>query len=190
MEKLRLHQRWMALPWGGFGIAIALVFAAVGVYSLIMYPEEEPSVRVAIPMYALALYWVVALLCNRRTAVVTAQGVRVSVWPFRVGPPRRVKHDNIRHCYIRKITTYDDGTVLESYYSVGVEAIDGEQIDISHPHNTAVEAMLLANQITHVLNEWPGRSPIEVRQVAQIPEKRETLWTLALLSLWLAPASS
>src|SRR5688500_9417988 len=150
MEKLRVHQRWMALPWGGFGIAIALVFAAVGVYSLIMYPEEEPSVRVAIPMYALALYWVVALLCNRRTAVVTAQGVRVSVWPFLVGPPRRVKHDNIRHCYIRKITTYDDGTVLESYYSVGVEAIDGEQIDMSQPHNTAEEAMLLANQVADV----------------------------------------
>ena len=61
MEKLRVHQRWMALPWGGIGMALALVFAAVGVYSIIMYPEDEPSVRVAIPMYVLALYWVVAL---------------------------------------------------------------------------------------------------------------------------------
>ena len=97
-----------------------------------------------------------------------------------------MKHDNIRHCYIRKITTYDDGTVLESYYSVGVETIDGEQIDMSQPHNTAQDAMLLANQVADVLNQSPGRNPIEVRQVAQIPERPEVLRILVLASLWLA----
>jgi len=183
---MRVHQRWMALPWGVYGVAIALVFAVIGVYCVIMYPEDKPSVRVVIPMYTLALYWVFALLCNKRIAAVTPQGVRVSMWPFLVRLPRRVKRDNIRHCYIRQVDTYDEGTILERYYSTGVETLDGEQIDISHPHNTAEEAMLLANQVANVLNQRPGRSPVEVRKVAQIPEKREVLWTLALLGLWLA----
>jgi hypothetical protein len=186
MEEMRVHQRWMPLPWGAFGIALALIFAGIGVDSLIMHPEEQPSVRVVIPMYALALYWVFALLCNKRTATITPEGVRVSVWPFLVRLPRRVKHGNIRHCYIRQVDVYDEGTVLERHYSAGVETLDGEQIDISKPHNTAEEAMLLANQVARVLNRWPGRSPVEVRQVAQIPERKEVLLILALASLWLA----
>jgi hypothetical protein len=186
MEKMRVHQRWMPLPWGGFGIALALIFAAIGVHSIILHPEEQPSVRVVIPMYALALYWVFALLCNKRTATITPEGVRVSVWPFLIRLPRRVKHDRVRHCYIRQVDISDEGTVLERYYSAGVETLDGEQIDISNPHNTAEEALLLANQVAHVLNQWPGRSPVEVRQVAQIPEQKEVLWVLALAGFWLA----
>jgi hypothetical protein len=151
-----------------------------------MYPEDEPSVRVVIPMYALGLYWVFALLCNKRTAAVTPKGVRVSIWPFIVRFPRRVKYERIRHCYIRQVDTYDDGTVLERYYSAGIETLQGEQVDLSSPHNTADEAMHVANQVAHVLNQQPGRTHVQVREVAQVPERREILWTLLLLGFWLA----
>lgn len=183
---MRVHQRWRALPWGVFGIALAALFGGIGVYCSVAYPEDEPSVRVVIPMYGVAVYWVLALLCNRRIASVTANSVRVTIAPFFVRLPRRLKHSQLRHCYIRNIDTYDEGTLLEKYYSVGVETVKGEQIDISSPHSTAEEATLVAEQVARVLNQSPGRTPIPVRHVPQIPAQTELVSLLALLGLWLA----
>ncbi len=179
MEKIRVHQRWMALPWGVIGIGLGLIFAAIGVYSLVVYPGEKPGVRAVIPAYALALYWVIAALCNRRTATITPRGVRVIIWPFFVRLPQRVKRENIRHCYLRQVDIYDDGALLEEYYSVGIETLDGEAVEISAPHDTAEEALAVANRIAPLLR-------VEVRAVEQIPEKREVFWIVMRAGFWLA----
>ncbi len=185
-EKMLVRQRWMALPWGVILLAIALFLAAAGIYGNTYYPDEKPSVRVILPMYGLFLYVILALLFNWRTLVVTPKGLSVKVWPFVVRPPRRLKRDKIRHCYIRNVSTYDDGTLLESYYATGVESFRGEQIDISYPYNTAEEATQFANQIAGELNRSPGESPIEVREVEQLPEVVEVVLILVLMGFWLA----
>ena len=177
----------MALPWGVCLLAIALVMAAAGLYGNIYYPDEKPSVRVIVPMFGLFLYLVLALLFNWRTSTVTPKGLSVSVWPFPVRPPRRLTRDKIRHCYIRNVRIYDeDGTVVESYYSTGVESALGEQTDISYPYNTAAEAAQFATRMASELNRLPGRIPIEVRKVKPLPETAEAGLILVVIGVWLA----
>lgn len=183
-EPLRLRQRWMSWPWGVFGLVIAGIMAGVGVYSLIQYPEEKPSVRVAIPMFALALYWVFALLCNQRTAAVGASlGVRVVVWPLFVRPPHRVKRSDIRHCYVREVEIHDEGTLLERHYEAGVERRNGEHVCILE-RCTAEEAERVAGQVAAVLNEAVGYAPVAVQEVGKTAR---SIWgILALTGVWLA----
>lgn len=175
----------MALPWGVYLLVIALVLAATGIYSNIHYPDEKPSVRLAVPAFGLVLYVIFALLFNWSTCVVTPKGLTVNVWPLIVRPPRRFKRDKIRFCFIRKVSTIDDGTLLESYFSVGVESIKGLQVEISYPHNSAGEAMQLANQVASKLNQLPGARLIEVQEVEQLKMTAEVLATLALIGFWL-----
>ena len=186
MEKVRVHQRWMALPWGVFCLIIAAVMGVGGAYSAVYYPQEKPSVRVVIPAYGLALYWVFALLANRRTVTVEPDGLRVSIWPFVVRLPQRVRRKDVRFCYIRRIDVSDDETLLERHYAVGVETFGGEQIEISSPHGTAEDAVSLANRIAHTLNGSPGPAPVEVREIDQILGTTEALWVIARASFWLA----
>lgn len=185
MEKLIIRQRWMSLPWGVLTLVIFLVLLVVGIISNIQYPDERPRVHLVIPAFALYGYVVLALLVNWRTTVVSPVGLSVSVWPLLMRPPRRLTRDEIRHCFFRNVSTYDEGTLLESYYAAGVEAIDGRQIEFSAPHDTVEAAVAAANQIAEVLNRKPGKYRIEVCEVEQIPETMEILETILLMVLWL-----
>jgi hypothetical protein len=185
MEKMLIRGRWMALPWGVYLLVIALILGGGGIYGHIYYPDEKPSVRAVVPAYGLTLYVVFALLFNWRTSVVTPNGLTVSVWPLVVRPPRRLQRDKIRGCFIRSVSTRDDGTLIESYFSVGVESMEGRQIEISYPHQSASEAMQLANEIARQLNQSPGGRLIEVQEVEQLQSPAEALATVGLVGFWL-----
>lgn len=176
----------MSLPWGVITLVIFLVLLVVGVISEVKHPDERPSVHLVIPAFALYGYVVLALLVNWRTTVVQPDGLSVSVWPLWVRPPRSLARDEIRHCFFRNVAIYDEGTLLESYYAAGVEAVDGQQIEFSAPHDTLEAAFGAANQIADVLNRKPGQERIEVREVGQIPERMEIMSTILLMVFWLA----
>jgi hypothetical protein len=186
MQKQRIRQRWMSLPWGILTLLIFLVFLAVGVISATDYPNERPSVRMVIPAFALYGYVVLALLVNWRTSVITPHGLAVSVWPLVVRPPGRLPRQKIRCCYYRNVSTYDEGTLLESYFSAGVESWDGRRIEISAPHETAAQAMEVAHQAAAVLNLAPGQSPIPVEEIDQLPGMAEIRFVILLMGFWLA----
>jgi len=186
MQKLRIRQRWMSLPWGIITLAIFLVLLVAGIIGNIQYPDETPSIRLVIPAFALYGYVVFALLFNWRTTVVTPKGLSVGVWPLMVQPPRKLARNEIRHCFFRNVSTYDEGTLLESYYAAGVESMDGRQIEFSAPHETVEQAVQAANQIAEMLNRQLGQNRIEVYEVDQIPETAEILSTLLLITFWLA----
>jgi hypothetical protein len=186
MQKQRIRQRWMSLPWGMLTLLIFLVLLAVGVISATEYPNERPSVRVAVPAFALYGYVVLALLVNWRTSVITPQGLAVYVWPLVVRPPGRLPRHKIRCCYYRNVSTYDDGTLLESYFSAGVESWDGRRIEISAPHETAAQAIAVAHQAAAVLNLTPGQNPIPVEEIDQLPGIAEIRFVILLMSFWLA----
>lgn len=183
MQALRLHQRWMSWPWGIIGIGIAAIMAGIGIYSLLAYPDEKPSVRLAIPMYALALYWVFALLCNQRSVVITAAGVRVVIWPFFVSLPRWIPRGTIQHCYIRFVETTDEGAVLEYYYSVGVEARNGAQTEL-FIFQTLEPAEELANRLALELNRAAAHPPVQVFLVKQ--SYKRVVDVLLFAGFWLA----
>jgi hypothetical protein len=186
METMRVQQRWMSLPLGVFCMGFSLLMMANGIYSLVYFPDEEPSVRVAIPLFGLGLYWAFALLCNRRTTSASANGVRVSVWPFFVRPARRLKREQIRHGYIRQVNITDERTLLERYYTIGVETHAGEQLDLSTPHFVYQNAWEMSQQMVRVLNQAAGHQPLSVVLVAQIPPRKEVILTLVLAGVWLA----
>jgi hypothetical protein len=185
---MKFRQRWMPLPWGVFIGAFMLVLTWIGVYSSIYYPDDKPSLRVFLPFYGVGVYLAIALLVNWRTVVVTPAGLSVSVWPFLIRMPRRLRRDQIRYCYIRKVDIYDEGDHLETYYSAGVQSLAGEQIDASTPHSTAEGANVAARQIASILNQFNAGPPLEVWEVQQLPEPREVLAILTLMAVWLAIA--
>ncbi|MEP7364599.1 MAG: hypothetical protein ABI972_15190 [Acidobacteriota bacterium] len=185
MSRLRLTQRWIPLPWGVFGVVLAFIFGGIGAYSW-LYPEDGPTVRMAIPLYAVALYWVFVCLINRRTAVITPRSLWEIVWPLPVQLPRSTQRGDIRHCYLRNVTTFDDGVKLETYYTAGVETMGGRQIDVSSPHETEEEAAQIARHIAGVLNAESGGPMIKVVWVEQLPTRTEVIRKLLLALFWLA----
>jgi hypothetical protein len=188
MENMKMRQRWMPLPWGVILLPIMLILLGSGVYANLYYPDDRPTVRIMLPLYAIGVYLTVALLVNWRTVQVTPMGLSVSVWPFVVRQPRRLTRDQVHFCYIRNVRNYDDGTLLESYYSAGVQSLSGEQIDASTPHSTAQEATQVANRMADILNQSSTGSHIEVYEVDQLPERAEVLATLLFMGVWLAIA--
>jgi len=110
----------------------------------------------------------------------------VYVWPFVVRPPGRLPRHKIRRCYYRNVSTYDEGTLLESYFAAGVESWDGRRIEISAPHDTAAQAIEVAHRAAAVLNLATGQNPVPVEEVDQIPGIAEVRFILLLMTFWLA----
>lgn len=77
---------------------------------------------------------------------------------------------------------YDDRTLLESYYSIGIETISSEQVEISI-HRTAEEAESAAGRIAEFLKQEPGGRRIGVRGGAADPVENHLhpgfCWVLA-----------
>lgn len=175
---LRITTRWLPLPWGVYGIVLAIVFGGVGVYGW-LHPEDGPTVRMVIPLYGVACYWVVACLANRRTVVITPRRLWEVVWPVPVRLPRWTQRASVRHCYLRKVEVYDEGTELERHYAAGVETVGGRQIDVSSYHPREEDATRIAVAAAKIL----GVDTFEVRQLPTVTERFRRL----LLGLfWLA----
>lgn len=178
MAEREWRDRWMGLPWGVIGLALAVVLGGIGIVSLLQYPHERPTVRLVVPMYALALYLVLALLVNQRRATVGQKDVRVRVGPFPVVPPRRMACGDVRYCYVRPVAYLDDGTVLELTYFVGVAADDGRQLDLGRRAERAA-AEEFAGAVAAALEG----GPVAIREVDQIPTRK--VETVLAVGLWL-----
>lgn len=175
---VRVRQRWMSWPWGIFGLVFAVIFGGVGLYSLRVYPNDRPSAWLAVPMYALAVYWVIALLCNQRTAVAGPQGVRVLVWPIFVRLPQRVRRENVRGCFVCRVGISDDGTLLETYYTAGVETRGGRDLEMG-VFATAAEAERMAGQVAAAL----GGAPLGVLTIQEM--RGQVVGKLMMAGFWL-----
>lgn len=180
---VRVRQRWMSWPWGIFGLVFAVIFGGVGLYSLAAYPNERPSAWLAAPMYGLAVYWVIALLCNQRTAVAGPDGVRVLVWPFFVRLPQRVRREEIRSCFICRVGIADEGTLLEVYYTVGVETRGGRDLEMG-VFVTAAEGERVAGELAAALNRAAGQAPVGVVSLDEM--RGQAVGKVMLGLFWLA----
>lgn len=181
---MRKTQRWLPIPWGVYGSVLAVIFCGIGVYAL-LHPEDGPSVRLAIPLYVVAVYWVVACLVNRRTAGVKPQGIWVLVWPVPVLLPRRISREKIRHCYVRRVSVIDEGTELETHFSTRVETLAGHLIGVCDYQKTEADAAGVAQEVAGILNQAPGGKRIEIFEVGQSPTRAEA-WRIVLRGLfWL-----
>ena len=180
MEQLLIRQHWTALPLRVYITAFMVLFGGIGVFGELAEPDGGSGIRVAIPLYGLGVYSVIAMWWSRRTATITPGGVRVSIGPLPVCTARSVTKDKILHCYVHTVRISDDGTVLETYDNVGVETLSGEQINVSGPHLVAGEAMEMARQVARVL------APVEVRVIDFEPSGGRARRILKIAALWLA----
>ena len=183
MVVVRVRQRWMSWPWGIFGLVFAVIFGCVGLYSLKVYPHERPSAWLAAPMYWLAVYWVIALLFNRRTAVAGPDGVRVLVWPFFVRLPQRAGREQIRSCFVCRVGIADDETLLETYYTAGVETRGGKDIEMG-VFATVAEAERMAGEMAAALNRASGRAPVGVVFLEEM--RGQVAGKVMMVLFWLA----
>ncbi len=177
MDHLIIRQRWVALPLRSFIVGFAMLFGGIGVYSAIVYGEDD--FRTVIPAYAIQVYSAIALWFNKRTATITPGGVRVTFGPFPMCTSRSAIKDNILYCYVHSIRIFDDGTELENYDNVGVETRSGEQFTVSGPHLVPGEAMQVARQVAQVL------APVEVRVLDWEPTLGRTRRILKNAAFWL-----
>jgi hypothetical protein len=184
MTRLRLRQRWLPVPYGVFGVVLALLFGSIAVYSW-YYTDDEPTVLVVLPLFGVSLYMVAAAACNIYTAVITPKRVWEYVFPFPIRLPRQLPREKIRCCYLRNVVIADNGTELESHYYAGVESLAGRQIDASGPHKTEEEALVVAHRIASVLNQEPGREPLAIVAVEQIRTRAEAIRIIGIGLCWL-----
>jgi hypothetical protein len=183
MNRIFLRQRWLPLPWGVYGLALVLVFGGIGVYSWFQ-PEEDPSVRVAVPFFGVMVYLVLAALCNRHDSWITPERVRERIWPLPLRPPRSTGRDQVRFCYVRQVRVIDEGTELENHFYAGVQTRSGRQLETSGPHNTREEAARVAASMAAVLNQAPGQERVAVVEVEQMRTRAEAIGLVLTAVFW------
>lgn len=146
-------------------------------------PEDAgQSIRIVIPALVLCLYWTLAIVFNMRTTVVTPDRIRVRVRPFPTRPGHTIERGDIWHLYVRQHHDRgEDGDILETFYIVGVETTDREQIDL-RPYKGSDRAVSRARDIAAVLNSVPDRSPIVIRPPSGDSSKtrRQRAWRVLI----------
>lgn len=185
MSRIAVRQRWLPVPWGVYGIILALLFGGIGAYFW-LHPEDGPTVLMVVPLYAISVYMVLAAVCNVYQAVVTPHRIWEFVWPFPVRLPRATSRDRIRHCYLRNVNISDDTAEWENHYYAGVETVEGWQIELSGPHQSAEHALQMAYRVADVLNEAPGPNQISVVRVPQLRSRGEAIRIVLICLFWLA----
>jgi len=165
MSRLRQHHRWA--PWwvaALFGILYLPLGYAV-ILAIVDPAKGGEGIRIFLPMFSIFTYWVLALVLNMRTAVVTPAGVSVRLLPFPIGNGQKIKRADIAVCYCRHIIEYEDGQEIENFHTAGVETTTGQQIDVYIPIETEAESHQAAFEIGRVLNANPADRPIPVYTV-------------------------
>lgn len=142
-----------------------LVFGAVLAVGL---SEKQPAggMRLFTPIYGVASYWMLTL-CNRRTVVVDASGVRVSYGPFPNRSGLFIPRAQIAFCYVRDtVASFDEGTVPDgTYFAIGVETLAGQRIRFYSRDADAATALAAAGEISRIFNASPVDPPINARLV-------------------------
>ncbi len=91
---------------GGGAVVGGVVFA-------IALSENHPvsGIRLVTPLYGVGCYWALTM-CNRRTVVVDASGVRVSFGPYPSVAGQFIPRSQIAFCYARDtVASSDEGDV-------------------------------------------------------------------------------
>lgn len=168
MEPKHFRNRWLPLPAALAGLVVAAILGAAVSLS-ILHPEEEPTVRLFLPLYFFSLYWVLAALVNRHTVDISPEGVRDTVGPLPVRLPRTTSRQGIRRCYVRTVIfSHRNGTERTRHFMAGFETTNDHQFDLSGPHPTEAAALQSAYEFTVLFNQSPGLPPLEIRRVDQI----------------------
>jgi len=143
-------------------------------------------VQLFLPLFAYFTYWVLAVVFNMRTAVVTAGGMTLNLRPFPIGNGQKIERDRIAVCYVRHIIEYEDGVEIENFYTAGVETKEGQQIDVFVPLETENDGNQAAYRIGEVLNSDPTVRPIPVHTVVRTSQdgtflRQAIVWSILLL---------
>ena len=147
MSRLRQHHRWA--PWwvaALFGILYLPLGYAV-ILAIVDPAKGGEGIRIFLPMFSIFTYWVLALVLNMRTAVVTPAGVSVRLLPFPIGNGQKIKRADIAVCYCRHIIEYEDGQEIENFHTAGVETKTGQQIDVYIPIETEAGWLVLSHGV-------------------------------------------
>lgn len=137
---------------GGVVFAIALI--------------EKSSVGMFAPLYGVTVYWMFTF-CNRRTVVVDASGVRVTVGPVPNIEGQFIPRPQIAFCYASDtVANSDEGDVPDgTWFAIGVETRAGQRIHFYSRGADQGTALAAAGEVSRALNANPTEPPIEVRLV-------------------------
>ena len=146
----------------GGGVTVFGVVIAIGL-------SQTPAIggmRLIAPMYAVAGYWMLTL-CNRRTVVVDATGVRVTFGPVPAVRGYFVPRKEIAFCYARDtVANYEEGAVPDgTYFAIGVETRAGQRLHFYSRDAGKETALAAAREISQIFNANPAEPRIEARLV-------------------------
>jgi len=125
------------------------------------------EIRILMALATVAAYWILGVVANWRIAIVRQTGVRTSILPFPTGSGQGVRRDSILHCYARHHVETDESNsyVVADYYAMGIETIEGHQMDVHLPYGGEAEALDAAREVARVLDHDMSGRRIEVRSV-------------------------
>ena len=140
-----------------------------GAVLAIALSENNPvaGMRLLTPLYGVFHYWMFTL-CNRRTVVVDASGVRVKVGPVPSVAGQFIPRSQIAFCYASDTAANsDEGGVPDgTWFAIGVETRAGQRIHLYSRGADQGAALAAAGAVSRVFNANPTEPPIEVRLVS------------------------
>lgn len=131
---------------GGFAVFCAVLAIAL--------TEAHPiaGMRLIAPVYALGTYWGITM-CNRRTLVVDASGVRVSYGPYPTLAGQFIPRTQIAFCLAADtIRDHDEGTKPNgTFFAIGIETRDGRRLHLYSRDADEKIALAAADEISQIL---------------------------------------
>ena len=161
----------------GGGIAVGGIVVAIGI--------SEGNLRLFAPLYGVTSYWMLSL-CNRRTVVVEATGVRVTYGPVPNILGQFIPRSEIAFCYASDtVRDHDEGTVPDgTWFAIGFETRDGRRFHCYSRDADPQTALAAAEEIGQILQVETRLAPASYPSPAT---KRELLFwaVLALVAIGL-----
>ena len=157
-------------PIAPLGVRL-LLLVLLAILSFAVYHGTRPDangrwelgIRIFIPVFALIVYLLIAVIVNRRRVRVDADGVRTYFDPLPGFASESIPREQVRLCFLRNVQGFADGQQVENYWATGVETAQGRQILVRYPFETSELALIDARNLADVLNQHPQHSRVEVR---------------------------
>jgi hypothetical protein len=184
-----LRVAWRMATW--WQCAILLAFCALFTWPVVAglrEPEQRLWLHLFIPQYALFLYATLSALVNRRSVVVSPEGVVKANGPVPVGAGERILRDDIAFVYVTaQAAGADDGSVVVLFYSTGVVTHAGRHAQVFGEFNDAESAEAAARSIAAALKRDSDSYYMPVKRIGSPPDdpleqRRILMWVFIIIA--------
>ena len=171
--------------------AILLAFCALFTWPVVAGlrgPEQRLWLHLFIPPYALFLYATLSALVNRRSVVVSSDGVVKINGPIPVGASERIPRDDIASVFVTaQAAGTDDGSVVVLFYVTGIVTHAGRHVQMFGEFKDADSAEAAARSIAAALKRDSDSYYVPVKRIGApqddpLEQRRILMWVCIIIA--------